>query len=111
MISSPENLARLDEYKKIANQLAHATDLDDAAAQKLARSSKVIVHIDGGLHASEVAGPQHTIALAYKLISAKNDPEVDAILDQVILVLWPTLNPDGQGYGGALVPAECGYAI
>ena len=96
VISSPQNLAKLDEYKQIAGRLAKATNLDDAAAQALARSSKVIVHIDGGLHASEVAGPQHTMALAYKLVTAQNDPEVDAILDQVILILWPTLNPDGQ---------------
>jgi hypothetical protein len=96
VISSPQNLARLDEYKKIAGRLAKAQDLTDDSARELARSSKVIVHIDGGLHASEVAGPQHTIALAYKLLSAQGDPEVDAILDQVILVLWPTLNPDGQ---------------
>jgi hypothetical protein len=96
VISSPQNLARLDEYKKIAGRLANATDLTDESARELARNSKVIVHIDGGLHASEVAGPQHTIALAYKLLSAKDDPQVDAILDQVILVLWPTLNPDGQ---------------
>jgi hypothetical protein len=44
----------------------------------------------------KVAGGQHSIALAYKLVSAKNDPDVDAILSNVILVLWPTLNPDGQ---------------
>ncbi|PMZ80877.1 M14 family zinc carboxypeptidase, partial [Pseudomonas sp. FW306-2-11AD] len=31
-----------------------------------------------------------------KLLSAKDDREIDAILDKVILVLWPTLNPDGQ---------------
>jgi hypothetical protein len=96
VISSPENLARLDEYKKIARQLATATDLNDEQAHKLARDSKVIIHIDGGLHSSEVAGGQHSIALAYKLVSAKNDPEIDAILNNVILVLWPTLNPDGQ---------------
>jgi len=36
------------------------------------------------------------MVLAYKLVSSKGDPEVDHILDQVILVLWPTLNPDGQ---------------
>lgn len=96
VISSPQNLARLDEYKLIAGRLAHGTDLDDAQAKELARTSKVIVHIDGGLHADEVAGPQHTMVLAYKLLSAKNDPEIDAILDNVILVLWPTLNPDGQ---------------
>ncbi|MGB6973265.1 MAG: M14 metallopeptidase family protein [Terracidiphilus sp.] len=96
VISSPENLAKLDEYKQIAGRLAHAANLDDAQALALARTSKVIVHIDGGLHSSEVAGTQHTMLIAYKLLSAENDPEVDAILHNVILVLWPTLNPDGQ---------------
>jgi hypothetical protein len=96
VISSPENLARLDEYKKTAGRLARAEDLNDEQAKELARSTKVIVHIDGGLHSDEVAGTQHTMVLAYKLVSSKGDPEVDHILDQVILVLWPTLNPDGQ---------------
>jgi hypothetical protein len=96
VISSPANLAHLDETKQVANRLAHATDLNDDQARDLARSSKVVVHIDGGLHSDEVAGTQHTMVLAYKLLTASNDPEVDRILDQVILVLWPTLNPDGQ---------------
>jgi hypothetical protein len=96
VISSPENLARLDEYKATARKLATADGLDDAQALELARSSKVIVHVDGGLHSSEVAGGQHSIALAYKLLSAQGDPEVDNILNNVILLLWPTLNPDGQ---------------
>jgi hypothetical protein len=96
VISSPKNLARLDEYKRNAKQLATSEGLNEGQARALARDTKVIVHIDGGLHSSEVAGGQHSIALAYKLLAAKNDPEVDAILDNVILVLWPTLNPDGQ---------------
>jgi hypothetical protein len=96
VISSAANIAKLDETKQIAGRLAHATDLNDDTARDLARKTPVIVHIDGGLHASEVAGPQHTMMLAYKLLSAKNDAEIDAILNNVVLVLWPTLNPDGQ---------------
>ena len=96
VISSPQNLANLDANKSISQRLAHGRGLDDAAAHTLARQGKAIVHIDGGLHSTEVAGAQQSIALAYKLLSAQNDPEVDAILDNVILMLWPTLNPDGQ---------------
>jgi len=96
VISSPANLAKLDRYKQISQQLAHGRGLDDSAARALAREGKAIVHIDGGLHSTEVAGAQQSIALAYKLVSSQGDPEIDAILDNVILMLWPTLNPDGQ---------------
>lgn len=96
IISSPENLAQLDKFKDINHQLTWARGLDDSAAHALARQGKIFVHIDGGMHSTEVAGAQHSIILAYKLLSAQNDPEIDSILNNVILVLWPTLNPDGQ---------------
>jgi len=96
IISSPENLAQLDKYKDISRRLALGRDLTDESAKTLAHEGKVIVHIDGGLHSTEVAGAQQSIALAYKLVATQGDPEVDAILDNVILMLWPTLNPDGQ---------------
>ena len=96
LISSPENLAKLDRYKEISRRLADGRGLSDQEARTLAREGKAIVHIDGGLHSTEVAGAQQSINLAHKLISSQGDPEVDAILDNVILMLWPTLNPDGQ---------------
>jgi hypothetical protein len=48
------------------------------------------------MHASEVAHAQHTIQLAYDLVTGDADPEIAAILDDVILVLWFSINPDGQ---------------
>ena len=96
IISSPETLANLDKYKNISRKLADGRGLSDAEARELARQGKAIVHIDGGLHSTEVAGAQQSINLAYKLVSSQGDPEVDAILNNVILMLWPTLNPDGQ---------------
>ena len=96
IISSPENLANLDKYKGISRKLADGRGLSDAEARQLAHDGKAIVHIDGGLHSTEVAGAQQSINLAYKLVSSQGDLEVDAILNNVILMLWPTLNPDGQ---------------
>ncbi len=96
LISSSENLARIDRYKQIAGQLAWARDLAPGQARALAQEGRVIVHIDGGLHATEVAHAQHTIQLAYDLVSAEGDPQIDRILDQVILMLWFSINPDGQ---------------
>jgi len=96
LISSPQNLARLDKFKDISRRLALARGLNDETARALAREGKAIVHLDGGLHSTEVAGAQHSIQLAYRLVATQGDAEIDAILDNVILMLWPTLNPDGQ---------------
>src|SRR5271167_4689945 len=96
IISSPENLANLDRYKDISRKLADGRGLTDDAARALAREGRAIVHLDGGLHSTEVAGAQQSVNLAYKLVASQGDPEVDAILNNVILMLCPTLNPDGQ---------------
>ena len=66
LISSPDNLGKIDRYREIARRLAHPQGLTDAEAQKLARDGKAFVHIDGGLHSTEVAGPQHTPQLALR---------------------------------------------
>jgi hypothetical protein len=97
IISSPENLAKLDRYKQIAQQLAHPASLTDAQARALAKEGRAFVDISGGLHASEIAGSQHTVKLAYDLLSqADTSAKIKTILDNDILFLWPSINPDGQ---------------
>jgi hypothetical protein len=96
LISSPKNLANLDRHREIWQRLAHPQGLTDAEARKLAAEGVPLVHIDGGLHATEVAGPQHTPLLAYDLLRKANEPATRAMLDDVVVMLWPTINPDGQ---------------
>ena len=96
LISSPANLAKLDRYREIWQRLAHPEGLTDAEADRLAREGRALVHIDGGLHSTEVAGAQHTPLLAYDLLRRAAEPDVRAMLDNVIVMLWPTINPDGQ---------------
>ena len=95
VISSPANLANLERLRAIAQRLAHPAGLTDSEARALAREGKPFVDISGGLHASEVAGAQHTIQLAYDLVS-RNDERTRAILDNTVILLWPSINPDGQ---------------
>src|SRR5271170_7142906 len=95
IISSAKNLQEFEKYRDSARRLALVKGVSDADAHALARAGKVLVHIDGGLHATEVAGAQHTIQLAYNLVSGAS-PEIVNILDNDILFLWFSINPDGQ---------------
>ena len=96
LVSSPNNLSKIDRYREIARRLAHPQGLTDVEAKRLAHDGKAFVHIDGGLHSTEVAGPQHTPQLLYDLVSKANEPDTKAILNNVVVMLWPTINPDGQ---------------
>ena len=94
-ISTPENLAQLDKYKEVSRKLAVARGISDAEARKIAATQKAIIHIDGGLHATEVANAQHTIQLGYDLVASEG-PEFKRIREEVITELWFSINPDGQ---------------
>ena len=96
VITSPENFAKLDRYREIAQRLAHPDGLTDEQAHALAREGRAFVDISGGLHASEIAGSQHTIQLAYDILAHPDDPKIKAILENTVLLLWPSINPDGQ---------------
>jgi len=96
LISSPENLARIDQIRRTNQRFAHPEGMTDAEARRLARDAKVMVDISGGLHASEIAGSQHTPQLAYELLFHADEPRNKTILDNVVLFLWPSINPDGQ---------------
>lgn len=96
LISSPANLARIEEFRRNNQRIARPESLSEADARQIARTSIPLVDISGGLHASEIAGSQHTPQLAYELLSRASEPDTKAILDNTVLFLWPSINPDGQ---------------
>lgn len=58
IVSSPANLAKLDEYRAIAEKLARAHGVDEAQARALAAQGKAVVWIDAGMHATETVTSQ-----------------------------------------------------
>ncbi|HEV2833983.1 MAG TPA: M14 family zinc carboxypeptidase [Pyrinomonadaceae bacterium] len=98
-ISAPENLTKLEEYKQIQAQLADPRKLGLAAARdrkaaELIKRGKTIVLITCGIHSTEVGSYLSSMLIAYRLASS-NDPEVQTILANTIILLVPSLNPDG----------------
>lgn len=93
IVSSPENLQKLERYKEISQQLAHA-EITPQQAKALSQEGKAVVWIDGGLHATETVGAHQLIQTAYEFAS-KTDPETTKILENVI-ILFTHANPDGQ---------------
>ncbi len=94
VVSSEENLKKLDRYKEISKRLALAKDLDQAEARALAKEGKAVVWIDFGLHSTERAHAQTAPLLAYQVVTEETE-EMRAIRENVLLVLIPNINPDG----------------
>jgi hypothetical protein len=95
-ISSPENLRNLDKYKKINAQLADPRTFKsrDKFAERLIDEGKTIVLITCGIHSTEVGGYLSSMLIADRLASS-NEPEIQKILENTIVLLVPSLNPDG----------------
>ena len=98
-ISSPANLTRLEELRKIQNELADPRTLGplttrDRKAAQLIRQGKTIVLITCGIHSTEVGSYLSSTLIAHQLASS-TDANIQKILDNTIVLLVPSLNPDG----------------
>ncbi|HEX8144363.1 MAG TPA: M14 metallopeptidase family protein, partial [Pyrinomonadaceae bacterium] len=96
-ISAPENMARLDEYRRIQQQLADPRTLGadaDRQAERLIARGKSIVLITCGIHSNEVGSYLSSMLIAHRLASS-DEPVVREILRNTIVLLVPSLNPDG----------------
>jgi hypothetical protein len=95
VISSEANIRNLPRIKAIAKQLADPRGLSDAQIDALVREGKSVILVTCNIHSSEIASSQMAMEWAYTLATA-NDPETKKRLDNVVLLLVPSLNPDGE---------------
>ncbi len=93
-LASPETLRTLDRYREIQRRLADPRITTPAEASALAASGKAVVMITCSIHSTEAASTESAVEFAYRM-ATEDTPRIRAILDNVILILVPSLNPDG----------------
>ena len=95
-ISSPDNLKKRDYYKGLERRLYFQDGIPtEAQRDEIFRAGKAVVVITCSLHATEIGASQMTLELVHRL-ATEDTPRMRAVLDNLILVLVPSANPDGQ---------------
>lgn len=89
VISSPENLERLDDIleanRRLGDPNASAIDIDNLP---------IVVNMGYSVHGNEASGSNASLLVTYFLAAAHGD-EIQRWLNDAVIVVDPSLNPDG----------------
>jgi hypothetical protein len=95
IVSAPENLKNLDQIRSANQRLADPRRLTGDEARAVIASHKAVLMIGCSIHASEIGATQAANELLYTLASS-TEPEILRVLQDVVVILIPLLNPDGH---------------
>ena len=95
-ISSAETLKDLDRFKRLERKLYFQGGApSDSERLEIFRSGKAVVLVTCNVHSTEIGSSQMVLELVHRL-ATEDSPAVKRVLDNVIFLLVPSLNPDGQ---------------
>jgi hypothetical protein len=92
-LTAPANMRRLEEIRLSQAKLADPRRLEDGELEALLQSQPAVVLIANNIHSTEIASSQEAMELGYALIT---DPELLEALESVVVLLIPSVNPDGE---------------
>jgi hypothetical protein len=93
VITAPENMRRLDEIREASQRIAHPRGATTNEIEGRIEEGRAVVAMTMSIHATEVGGTQMVSELAYEIATM---PEYEEIRQNVVLLLFPCFNPDGQ---------------
>jgi hypothetical protein len=95
VLTSESNQLNLERYREIARQLANPDELSVEEAGLLVDEGKAIALVTCTIHSTEVGSTQMSMEFVHDFATTE-DPDKLAWMEEVILLLMPSLNPDGQ---------------
>ena len=95
IVSSPENVARLDQVRADLDRLADPRGVSQADLDAIVARTPAVVWFSGSVHGDEVPGFEASMQLLYHF-AASEDPVVVSLLKDAIVIINPSSNPDGH---------------
>jgi len=96
VVSSAENMARIDEIKAGMQRLADPRKTSKAQAQKIIENQPAITWLSYGVHGNEISSTEAAMLTAYHLLASRGDKRVADIMRDTVVVIDPMQNPDGR---------------
>ena len=94
VVSSPENLSRLDAIKGDLARLADPRTCSEADADAIAARSPMVIWLSYSIHGDESSAFEAGMQVLYQL-TASDDPKLAEVLKQCVVGHHPAQNPDG----------------
>ena len=95
IISSPKNLQKIDSVKKDLARIANPKNLSSAEANKIIKRLPAVAWMAYSIHGNESSGSDASLAAIYYLIASLNK-DIESLLEQSIVIIDPSMNPDGR---------------
>ncbi|MDJ0908667.1 MAG: M14 family metallopeptidase, partial [Woeseiaceae bacterium] len=96
VITSAENMARIDDVQAGMQQLRDAGNTSSAEAAAIIESQPAVTWLSYAVHGNEISTTDSAMLTAYHLLASRGDPRVDEILNETVVVIDPVQNPDGR---------------
>ncbi len=95
-IASADTLRKIDYYRSLERRLYFQDGVPtDAQRDEIFQSGKSVVLVTCNVHSTEIGSSQMVLELVHRL-ATDTSPRMKHVLDNVVLILVPSLNPDGQ---------------
>ncbi len=95
IVTSPANHTRLDAIRAGVRRLADPRGLTDSDAERLLADLPGVAWMGYGIHGDETSASEAAVPVVYHLVAAEG-PEFERLLDELVIVVDPCLNPDGR---------------
>jgi len=96
VVTSAENMARIEEIKAGMQRLADPRETTRAEAQDIIATQPAVTWLSYGVHGNEISSTEASMLTAYHLLASRGDARVADIMRDTVVVIDPMQNPDGR---------------